>query len=876
MKRKIFILMHTHWDREWYFTKDETKVFLLNHMKEVINFLEKNKECIYILDGQSVMIEDFLEFAPNWENRLETLIKNKQLRVGPWYTQTDLLIVHGESIIRNLYYGIKDTEKYGETMKVGYAPDTFGHSAQMPQIYKQFGIESSFFWRGFSELKSDKSDFIWEGIDGSKIYGINLSTGYQGAKYLENTKVELEDRMKKIMGVLDKYSIGEARLIMNGHDQMPIQKDIYEIIEKLKEIYFEDEIKINDFESYVEEIKKYDMDTVKGELIHSKHARIHKTINSTRMDIKLLNNEIEHKLYNILEPLSVLGTYLNIEYPHKLFEKNYKKIFEAHAHDSIGGCNSDKVNSDIKQRLLSVKEVVDTQIELYMRLITLSGNSNKNFVENSKHKLENIDYEIKEDTITIYNFLPYKRVNEYVEVEMITRNSSFNILDENKRSIDYILLDQNITDAGLIDRQVAARLLDIKVYKSKIRFKVEEIQGLSVKYFSYIEEKEQVNEGKVVDKLDNINKIENEYYKIEISEKSVNLYNKNSNEKIEKFIFIENSGDAGDSYDYSPPLKDFFIRECQNIKNIKTIKSKNTEHISFEWEYILPLNIKEREEEICTQEVTFKVNISLNSNDEVININICHKNSLYDSRYRIGVKTKILTNTVISDSHLCTVIKPVYFEEELAIWEKEKWVEKPVSIETFQSYVSLENENKTKKVTLISDGLKEYEVLDDNIYITLFRSFSHLGKRELLNRPGRPSGIEIETPDNQLINQKFEFSFGLDFSNEIKNSSELSKKFLTPLKGYQLKEFNRFNINSPSLFKKIDGFTNLELKGCVVSACKMTENNELFIRVFNPDNIEKTLEFKEEVYLSSPMEIKSKKITSYNIKNQELLNLIIK
>ena len=112
--------------------------------------------------------------------------------------------------------------------------------------------------------------------------------------------------------------------------------------------------------------------------------------------------------------------------------------------------------------------------------------------------------------------------------------------------------------------------------------------------------------------------------------------------------------------------------------------------------------------------------------------------------------------------------------------------------------------------------------------------------------------------------------------NEIKNSSELSKKFLTPLKGYQLKEFNRFNINSPSLFKKIDGFTNLELKGCVVSACKMTENNELFIRVFNPDNIEKTLEFKEEVYLSSPMEIKSKKITSYNIKNQEILNLIIK
>ncbi|MGL5951508.1 MAG: hypothetical protein ACRCZH_08815, partial [Cetobacterium sp.] len=101
--RDIKILMHTHWDREWYFTKDETQVLLRNHMFEVIEFLEKNEEVIYILDGQSVMIDDFLEFSPKWRERLKNLVEKKQLRVGPWYTQTDLLLVHGESIIRNLY-----------------------------------------------------------------------------------------------------------------------------------------------------------------------------------------------------------------------------------------------------------------------------------------------------------------------------------------------------------------------------------------------------------------------------------------------------------------------------------------------------------------------------------------------------------------------------------------------------------------------------------------------------------------------------------------------------------------------------------------------------------------------------------------------------
>src|SRR5690554_1477304 len=233
MSRDIKILMHTHWDREWYFTKDETKVLLRNHMHEVMEFLEENPETIYILDGQSVMIDDYLELEPEAELRLKALIEKGNLRVGPWYTQTDLLLVHGESIFRNLYYGIKRAKEFGEPMLVGYAPDTFGHSSQMPQIYKQFGIDSTFFWRGFSELKGEKSDFLWKGVDGSEVFGVNLATGYQGAKYLESDPDELNERMKKIMSVLDNYSASPARLIMNGHDQMPIQKNIHYVMENL-------------------------------------------------------------------------------------------------------------------------------------------------------------------------------------------------------------------------------------------------------------------------------------------------------------------------------------------------------------------------------------------------------------------------------------------------------------------------------------------------------------------------------------------------------------------------------------------------------------------------------------------------------------------
>lgn len=851
MSRDIKILMHTHWDREWYFTKAETQVLLRNHMFEVIEFLEKNEDIIYVLDGQSVMLDDFIEFAPKWRERTENLVKKGALRVGPWYTQTDLLLVHGESIIRNLYYGMKKAMEYGDVMKVGYAPDTFGHSAQMPQIYSQFGIDSTFFWRGYSELKAEKSDFLWKGIDGSVIFGVNLATGYQGAKYLESDRDELKARMDKIMKVLDKYSAGDSRLIMNGHDQMPIQKNIHSIMENIKEFYKGDKVSVSDFESYVESLKGLVLESVEGELNHSKHARIHKTITSTRMDIKLLNTELEYKIYNVLEPLALLGKELNIDYPHEIFEKCLKELFGAHAHDSIGGCNSDLVNRDIKQRLTQVKEILDTQIELYMRLISLASTSeNRNIV-------------------TLYNYLPYKRINEKIEMEFITRTSDFKILNGD-REIEYLLLDQEIVDAGLIDRQVAARLLDIKVFKSKVSFVIDEIEGLSTKYLSYEDgDNYSLRDEKKLD-----TSIENSLYKIYVENNRLNLLIKGENRVIENVFYIESSGDAGDSYDYSPPHKDLII-DSKDVKidECEVLKSETQSVLKYNLTYELPKNQNSRDEKILDGKATFKVTISIVDKD-VVNLSIDHTNYLEDTRFRAVLNTEILTDKVESDSHLCVVEKPVYFEKELSIWESDRWAEKPVSIETFNSYVSLKDD--MREAAMFSYGLKEYEVVDSKIFITLFRTFSHLGKRELINRPGRPSGIEIETPDNQLYKESFNFNLGFTFIKTDRNNSEKAKEFLTPIEGYQLKEFNRFNINIPNVRKNITTNLNLKLNGCVVSALKESENTgDTFIRVFNPTGQEIELVFNEGVFLSNMFEEKLEVLKVYKIKGQEILNILI-
>lgn len=854
MNRDIQIIMHTHWDREWYFTKDETKVLLRNHMENVFDFLENNPDAIYILDGQCVMIDDYLELEPMGEDKIKHYVKNQQLRVGPWYTQTDLLLVHGESIIRNLYYGIKLAQVYGNPMLVGYAPDTFGHASQMPQIYKQFGIDSTIFWRGFSEMKAIKSDFIWEGIDKTQIIGVNLATGYQGAKYLECEPEALRSRMQKIMSVLDRYSATDARLIMNGHDQMPVQENISEIIQNIRLFYPEDKVKISDFENYVNHLREYDLEVVSGELTHCKHSRIHRTIGSTRMDIKLLNSEIEHKIYDVLEPLAVIGQQAGIEYPHKVIEKVLKILFGVHAHDSIGGCNSDDVNQDIKQRLINAKELVDTQIELTLRLLTLSNKDDQK-------------------TIVVLNLLPESREDEWVEIELQTRMPKFRLLDENFKEFPFMLIEQRIEDAGRIDRQVAARLLDIKVYISKVLVKIDSIDGLSVKVLS-CEELELVDTLEL--KSSSAFAIENKWYKISLVENNFKLTNKLTGEVIEEIISIENGGDAGDSYDYSPPHED---RLFTSIKNGRIRGSVNIgqfmQELKFNLDMDVPANLEDRKLGISSQTIQYHGFIRLYENDDRVYCELKTENQCIDTRHRIVFKTNRRNDKVLVDGYLSSQFKPIYLKEELDVWEQEKWAEKPISVETMQNFVAI-GDNHGDAV-IYTKGLKEYEVIDDRIYITLYRSFSHLGKRNLVNRPGRPSGIEIETPSNQLLGQHFKFEFAFSFNQKPINYSKVAKAIVSPLLSYQRKEFNRFNLNTPTKVKKPVVGLSLDLKDTVVSAVKRTEvGNHLLIRVFNPKFEEVTIELPEGTFKASALEEPIIRLESVAIKPQEFVQFIVK
>src|SRR5919109_3691058 len=163
----VHIVSHTHWDREWYLSYEQFRLRLLALVDRLLDLMENQPDYEYFhLDGQTIVLEDYLELRPEQEPRLRRLIEQGRILIGPWYDMPDEFLVSGESLVRNLARGHRIARRFGTPMPVGYLPDLFGHISQMPQILAQFGLETAILWRGFG---GPWAEYWWEGCDGTRV-----------------------------------------------------------------------------------------------------------------------------------------------------------------------------------------------------------------------------------------------------------------------------------------------------------------------------------------------------------------------------------------------------------------------------------------------------------------------------------------------------------------------------------------------------------------------------------------------------------------------------------------------------------------------------------------------------------------------------------
>src|SRR5262249_34379250 len=141
------VVAHTHWDREWYLTREQYRLRLVGLIDGVLDLMQRDPRFRFFhLDGQTIVLEDYLEVRPDRAEELRARIGEGRLLVGPWYVMPDMHLVSGEALVRNLALGHRIAESFGGVMRAGYMPDPFGHVAQMPQILRGFGLSDAILW----------------------------------------------------------------------------------------------------------------------------------------------------------------------------------------------------------------------------------------------------------------------------------------------------------------------------------------------------------------------------------------------------------------------------------------------------------------------------------------------------------------------------------------------------------------------------------------------------------------------------------------------------------------------------------------------------------------------------------------------------------
>ena len=824
---EMHLISHIHWDREWYRTFQDSRAKLVKTIDKLLLLLDSNPDYRYfVLDGQAVILEDYLEIHPEKEGLLKKCVSQRKLFVGPWYTLPDEFLVSGESIIRNLMLGHKISSRFGRVMKVGYVPDQFGHISQLPQILRGFDIDSAVFSRGLGdEGETLGSEFVWRAPDGSKVLAIHQIGGYMSTSALGyenpdefgistaplNLKKALESVNRNKL-ILSKYARTNYLLLNNGEDFFEPQPELPDIIKYLNDNIVDAKVIHSNFEELIKRIKAShpNLDFFEGELRAAKYWFMLFGVLSTRMVIKQRNERTQTNLEKIAEPLATLAWLDGLEYPEHHLWQAWKYLLQSHFHDSICGCGIDAVHRDVLHR--------------FIRSLQISNNISRDSVNYLGSRIDTTFSNPDSRPIMVFNCLNWIRNG--------VANVNLSISDKEDISPNYFVLDNN-GEKALANISISIESEKRKLREAKVSFLAEKIPafGFKIYYLSSPNQEETLSSTLKSNK----NIIENEYFQI-IANKNgtLKIIYKPSNFCFDGVLLFEDVEDAGDEYNFSPAR---FSRKITSEKCAAkvTVLDEGPVSISLKIEILLKLP-KEISINRSTRSDKF-VNCLLQSYVTLypkvrrIDFRTVFNNCAKDHRLRVIFPTDIMTDCTYAESPFDVVRRSI--ETPSAT----DWKESPSSTQPQQSYVSISDDQKG--LTLINQGLPEYEAIrtenGTSILLTLLRCVGWLSRDDLITRKGRAGPRlypHLRTPDAQCLGrQEFRYSLVIHEGDWKDNKVwQEAHNHNTPLIVHPTSQHQG---PLPQEFS----FLQIKPESLIISALKKGElKNSLILRVYNPES----------------------------------------
>ena len=384
-KKEVIAYLHTHWDREWYREYEVFRLRLVRVFDQVLEMLENREIPSFYFDGQVAALQDYLELRPEKEVLVKMLIADKRLFVGPFYCLVDEFLTDGTCFRKNLEIGMQIARNYGCKDFIAYLADTFGHSQNIPEILKEYGIDKAVVWRGCGD--KIPANFKFGGIN-----TVNLVRGYFNDIFSTDKTIEEKAEFLKHNLDLIAEKSGNTLLMPIGADHLGVPADIMEQIEAVNEILEDYTITVGSLFDYFEKVKF--KENINTELRDNSKTFTLQGVYSSRSKLKRLNTECSYKL----ELADKLQYNFGANYDSAI-DYAYRLLLQNQAHDSICGCSTDMVHEENIVRYNKILQIADTIInEISM---TQPENLSMSFKYPDKYKILEIQRTKIEENVQI-------------------------------------------------------------------------------------------------------------------------------------------------------------------------------------------------------------------------------------------------------------------------------------------------------------------------------------------------------------------------------------------------------------------------------------------------------------------------------------------
>ena len=791
--KKICVVSNTHWDREFRFSFEKTRYWLLRMMDVTLEILEKDPDYTsFTMDGHSIMLDDYLEIRPEKREQVEKFVKEGRLVIGPYYTLAEQFSISHEALIRNLIFGKENVEKYGGKVgTVAYTPSSWGQTGQYPQILSDFGLEKVMFYRGISHHES-KSEYIWEAPDGTQMLASRFAIYCRYNWTFEVRRPVTRDRKwgnKYIWGKFDEVpfrladkNIGglgyEAKSPIEWYNPDGLKENIYDLLETEKGHYTtpvflamngayislpsqydtaiikeakklfdgEIEVELTDLEGFWNSAEKYldrsKMTVLKGErrsyLKEGMWTKLFPGTISARTYLKQKDFNSYTGLAYFAEPFSAMTQATVGKNNNDYLKRGWRYHIINHSHDANGGCAPEEVCQDMEYRYRIANDIAEIVTEQAMSDIAVNLSP------------DGVDKEAVQ--LVVYNPLPFKR-NIITELAMEIPESfgdGIKIDGVNLQAISSgkssVFVDSQWDGAlvmGSTEHKVFAEFTDIpalgyKVYQIKSdEHKLLHISGIASN-----------------------NTLENEYLKVTVNGNgTVDVFDKTDGSDYKGLNYLTSQGEVGNAWEHKAPERDRIynstgVNACVSVIDNGPLVGK----IRVDYKFAVPIHCdNEQSETLVELPVCMIYTLEKDSSD--LKVEAVIENNAKDHWLRANFHTGIKTDCSYSDSHFDIVRRDVKVPDSTG------WVEQAFGMQPLRTFAAVTDGKNGFAV--MPKGLFEYEVFEDTtMALTLLRACKI--KLEVADKKQvDPNDYGVQCQGKQVF--EYALHFGNDDINTLPN-----------------------------------------------------------------------------------------------------------